>query len=367
MKHILIGIALAVSALGQTQITDTLPSPIQGRLFEGTLVFTASTLMTCSGQAYMRDAYKVSVRNGLLDIALMPNDLCLPAGTRYKVVAQPKTGVDWPPEYWVVRQSETPLKVNDVRTIDSSEPLPSSAIIQPSQIGPAGGTDGQCMKLLNSSWGPYDCGSGSGGDLGSLTGVIVATAGVASVVTGTGTDCVLVNGSSGPCGTGGGGGGTGDVTSAVSSATNGQLAVASGTSGKNITFSTLTGVVVSTGGVASVVTGTASNCVLVDGTSGPCGTGGGGDGVVLPVSGFESNGTMLVPDGTVVAELHGNNTWTGINDFSAGTMRVPVLSSAPTLNCTSSSDVGRLTVLTLGSTLYICLQTSSSVFAWVTK
>lgn len=46
---------------------------------------------------------------------------------------------------------------------------------------------------------------GFGASIAGLTGVVYLTAGVPSAVTGTATDCVLVNGTSGPCGSGGGG------------------------------------------------------------------------------------------------------------------------------------------------------------------
>ncbi len=46
---------------------------------------------------------------------------------------------------------------------------------------------------------------GFGASIAALSGVIVVTSGAPSVVSGTATDCIKVNGTSGPCGSGGGG------------------------------------------------------------------------------------------------------------------------------------------------------------------
>lgn len=61
---------------------------------------------------------------------------------------------------------------------------------------------------------------GLGADASAFSGVVKMSGGVASVVTGTATDCILVNGTSGPCGTGGGGSsGLGVVAATYESAT----------------------------------------------------------------------------------------------------------------------------------------------------
>lgn len=79
----------------------------------------------------------------------------------------------------------------------------------------------------------------------------------------------------------------GEVTSADSSATDGQLVGMSGTTAKVIKKLILSGVIKATGGVAGVVTGTSTDCVKVDGSSGPCGAGGG-------VTSFDDDGSTTI-------------------------------------------------------------------------
>lgn len=62
--------------------------------------------------------------------------------------------------------------------------------------GPASSSDNQLVLFSGTSGGVVKGATG--------TGIVKIAAGVQSVVTGTATDCVLVNGSSGPCGSGGG-------------------------------------------------------------------------------------------------------------------------------------------------------------------
>lgn len=89
---------------------------------------------------------------------------------------------------------------------------------------------------------------GLGANAAAFTGVLAMTSGVAAVVTGTGTDCVLVNGTSSSCGSGGGG----DVSSNTATSVNSEVALFSGTGGKTIKRATGTGIPLITAGVFSI-------------------------------------------------------------------------------------------------------------------
>lgn len=114
------------------------------------------------------------------------------------------------------------------------------------QMAAFSGTTGKQIKRLTSS------------------GLVKLTSGVASVITGTATDCVHVDGSSGACS-------NADLSSAETSSTDGQMTLFNGTTGKQIKKFTSSGVVKVSGGVASVIAGNSSDCIRVDGTSGGCG------------------------------------------------------------------------------------------------
>jgi hypothetical protein len=118
------------------------------------------------------------------------------------------------------------------------------------------------------------------------SGLVKASNGVPSIVAGLASDCVRVDGSSGPCG------GEGNMTVPLSTEP-GQMAVYEGTSGNTLATLNVTGVLKSANGVPSAVTGEAADCVRVDGSSGPCGSEGN---ITLPVS--TEPGQMAVYEGT---------------------------------------------------------------------
>jgi hypothetical protein len=168
----------------------------------------------------------------------------------------------------------------------------------------------------------------------SGSGVVKISAGTPSLVTGAASDCIRVDGSSGACG-GGGGGGTGDVTSTVSSSTDGMLPLFNGTTGKQIRPATGTGIMRLNSGSLQLVTGAASDCVKVDGSSGACG-GGGGSSVTKvrireyrPFASVTTANSHLVSGGwwhanssggpTPQTSQNGNGTWASAHTQWPGT------------------------------------------------
>jgi hypothetical protein len=90
---------------------------------------------------------------------------------------------------------------------------------------------------------------GLGADASAFAGVLAMSGGAASVVTGTATDCVKVNGTSGACGSGGG-----DFSSNTATSVDSEVVLFSGTGGKTGKRATGSGLAVLTSGVLSTVT-----------------------------------------------------------------------------------------------------------------
>jgi len=170
-------------------------------------------------------------------------------------------------------------------------------------VGPAPGTAGAITTV--------DA-AGTALTRSALTGVIKTAGGVPSVVTGTATDFVRVDGTSAA------GGGGGNVTG-PSAGTGGEDTNINA-AGTVLTRSTLTGVIKQTAGISSVVTGAGTNLVRVDGTSvAP----GGGSGDVLGGSNLTTATRVVivssagtVTQGTGCSYASNNITCTG--GFTAG-------------------------------------------------
>jgi hypothetical protein len=115
------------------------------------------------------------------------------------------------------------------------------------------------------------------------------------------------------------------------------------------------------GGGGATITGTDAAVVVKSGSNG----------VTRTLVGFTNNGTTLDADGTVLAELAGDNTLTGFNDFSGATyMRLPKGTTAPSsTDCDASGEVGKIYLqsdnpATSGPQLWVCRQTGASTYAW---
>ena len=185
-------------AFGQTQLTtiqDTL-FKADGTLFDGSLTIQWSTFDVATGTVVQQQT-TVDVVNGNLFVQLAPNANNAPPANVYTVNYQ-SDGLQQFSESWVVPVSATPLRVSQVRTGVTS--------------GAGGG---------NGTGGNTSGGSGSGPvsestvtnlvpDLSQrpVKGVGYTTNSAAAIdsngaiisVVGNPGDCVLVDGSSGPCG-----------------------------------------------------------------------------------------------------------------------------------------------------------------------
>jgi len=215
----LILLALTVSCLVDAQATrirDTLYTPFDGKLFEGTITIQGPSMTTADGRTIVRWTGVLTVVNGYLDIRLEPNDTAQPAGTSYTVIYRPKSGTGWT-EYWVVPTSSEPVKVTSVRV---AQPPTPQLTIQPSQIASGDATNGQVLTWSASlnRWVPQtvtiNASQVTAGTLSLARGGTNQSTWVAGTCVQVSADGTRLESASGPCGTGSGGvGGSGDAGS----------------------------------------------------------------------------------------------------------------------------------------------------------
>jgi hypothetical protein len=176
-----------------TTIQDVLYKA-DGTRFSGTLTISWTSFQAVDNTSVVTQSTTVKVLNGNLRVELVPNTTSTPA-TIYTVTYN-SDGFAQFQESWSVPSSLTPLHVRDVRTAPASSggsdttdtgttPIPESSVVglvadlgarPPMAPGFAGGH----VALINSN-------------------------GQVDSVVGNPADCVYVNGSSGPCGSGGSG------------------------------------------------------------------------------------------------------------------------------------------------------------------
>lgn len=244
MKYIAILFLIALSAWGQTTVTQSLTSPINGAAWTGTITISAPS-MTCSGVQYAAATTTLTVTNGTVSVALMPNDVCqVPTGliNAYKVTYRPNLGSQYT-RYWLVPTSESAVSIAAIEA--GGPPLAQPWTILPQSIAVGGAVNGQFMGFSGGRWKPVTLNSGSG----DMTGPDVSV--------------------------------------------DGEAAVFDSTTGKALKRATATGVAKLVAGVLGVVSGSPSDCVKVDGTSGACGSG-------VTVANSGSSGAAVLKTGTAV-------------------------------------------------------------------
>lgn len=286
---------MMVGGLEATTVTGTVTAA-DGSPAAGSIYITASSTFTAPGGAVVSalTTNSVTVTAGAFSVNLVANDTGTPAGTFFRIRFQLTTsgGVASPTinEIWRVPTSSSPVDFTSIRSQLTAPLNPSFGISfltgglvkgdliaynGTSFVRQAKGTDGQCLQTLTAAaaglaWGT--CGGGGGTAFNTLssgnntsatmtvgsgalmaplgtgtvtanllanvvtpiTGVVKATSGVPSAVTGTATDCVLVNGSSGSCGTAT----TGLVLTSISTTAG---SVSTGSYQSNITTYNITG------------------------------------------------------------------------------------------------------------------------------
>ncbi|MGA2275915.1 MAG: hypothetical protein ABSH00_20400 [Bryobacteraceae bacterium] len=176
-----------------TTIQDVLYKA-DGARFNGTLTISWTSFQAVDNSSVVTQSTTVKVLNGNLHVELVPNTTSTPA-TVYTVTYN-SDGFAQFQETWSVPSSLTPLHVRDVRTA-------------PASSGGSDTTDAGATSIPESSV------VGLVADLGARPLVapgfaaghvaMINSSGQVDSVVGNPADCVYVNGSSGPCGSGGSG------------------------------------------------------------------------------------------------------------------------------------------------------------------
>jgi hypothetical protein len=180
-------VALAQPAL--TTIQDILYRA-DGTRFDGTMFITWSAFQAGNGSNIATANLTVPVVNGALKVQLVPTTTAS-AGAQYSVTYS-NNGVNQFTEVWAVPPSILPLRVRDVRISSGTVvgPQPVTTSIQISDV----------TGLQNElSIRPME---GTGYAIGRTA--VINDAGQIDAAIGNLSDCVRVDGSSGPCGSGGG-------------------------------------------------------------------------------------------------------------------------------------------------------------------
>ncbi|MGB7761748.1 MAG: hypothetical protein WBL61_18090 [Bryobacteraceae bacterium] len=194
IRRLLVAAALSICPVlagpPLTTIQDVLYKA-DGSRFNGTLTISWTSFQAVDNSSVVTQSTTVKVLNGNLHVALVPNTTATPA-TIYTVTYNSEGFVQFQ-ESWSVPSSLTPLHVRDVRTAPASS--------GGSDTTDSGTTIAEASVVgLVSDLGarPLEAPGFAPGHI-----AIVNASGQIDSVMGNPSDCVYVNGSSGPCGTGG--------------------------------------------------------------------------------------------------------------------------------------------------------------------
>jgi hypothetical protein len=170
-----------------TTIQDVLYKA-DGTRFAGTLTISWTSFEAIDTSAIASQATTVTVTDGNLRVQLVPTTTAVPAAN-YSVKYTSDGRLQFS-ETWAVPSSVGPLRVRDVR-IASTQPGAAGAVVAPPTV-----QESDVAGLI------ADLGArplkGAGYAAGRLT--VVTPTGSLDSVTGSPSDCVRVDGSSGPCG-----------------------------------------------------------------------------------------------------------------------------------------------------------------------
>lgn len=187
--------ALVSGQSGPTTIQDTL-FDADGQRYNGTLTIQWSTFNAANGGTYVQQRQTVPIVNGNLLVQLAPNNLASPPANTYTVLYQ-SDGDQQYTETWTVPASTTPLKVSQVRIGTSTG---GSGV----QAGLGGGSSGPVTESsVTNLVADLNARPIKGPGFGTNAVAVVDQNGQIETAVGNSTDCVFVDGTSGPCSTGG--------------------------------------------------------------------------------------------------------------------------------------------------------------------
>jgi hypothetical protein len=196
IRRLFVAAALSILSLGAapplTTIQDVLYKA-DGKPFNGTLTIAWASFQAVDNSSVITQSTVVKVLNGNLHVALVPNTTATPA-TLYTVTYN-SDGFAQFQETWSVPSSLTALHVSDVRTgaatSGGSDATDTTVITEPSVVGLVADLGARPLAAPGFSPGHV---------------AVINSSGQVDSVVGNPSDCVYVNGASGPCGSGGGGG-----------------------------------------------------------------------------------------------------------------------------------------------------------------
>ena len=198
---------LAAGAIGTvvgqpalTSIQDILYRA-DGTRFTGTMFVRYNSFLAGDTSNIATANLTLPIVNGVLRVQLVPTTTAS-AGAQYSVTYNSQ-GIDQFTEIWAVSPSTIPLRVRDVR-VSSGTVIGPPPVIAPVQISDVTGLPNELSVR------PM---KGIGFGIGRTA--VINQAGQVDAASGNLGDCVRVDGSSGPCGSGGGAGGGSFVDSEV--------------------------------------------------------------------------------------------------------------------------------------------------------
>ena len=191
-RTLIAALAAATLAAGQpalTMIQDTLYRA-DGTRFSGTVFFTYNSFQAGDTSNIATSNLTLQIVNGALKVNLVPTTTATP-GAQYTVKYNSK-GINQFTEIWAVPPSQFTLRVRDVR-VSQGTVIGPAAVTTPIQIGDVTGLQNElAVRPMR----------GVGFAVGRAA--VINQAAQIDGAAGTPSDCLRVDGSSGPCGAGGG-------------------------------------------------------------------------------------------------------------------------------------------------------------------
>jgi hypothetical protein len=188
-RSVLTGLWLALTAYAGpplTTVQDVLYKA-DGTRFNGTLIISWTSFQAVDSSAVVTQSTTVKVVDGNLRVQLVPNTTATPPNT-YSVTYNSDGRVQFR-ENWAVPASLRPLRLRDIRVASTSNTTAAADTVTSVQ-------ESDVVGLI------ADLGArplkGTGFAAGRVA--IINSSGTLDAVTGASTDCVHVDGTSGPCG-----------------------------------------------------------------------------------------------------------------------------------------------------------------------
>jgi hypothetical protein len=188
---LMISAGLAAAQPTLTTIQDVLYRA-DGTRYNGTIFINWNSFLGGDASNIATASLTLPIVNGVLHVQLVPTTTAS-AGAQYNVTYN-NAGINQFTEVWAVPLSNVPLRVRDVR-VSSGSIVGPAPVTSPVQIGDVVGLQNElALRPLE----------GVGFQVGRAA--IINSSGQIDGAAGSLSDCVRVDGSSGPCGSGGGGG-----------------------------------------------------------------------------------------------------------------------------------------------------------------